>query len=141
MSETSGSKLVVYTDGGARGNPGPAALGVAIYSSSGKLLRKYGEHLGDRTNNEAEYEAIISALKTALALGAKIVDCYMDSEFVVRQLAGIYKVREPRMKALFAQVKNLEIHFHKVSYTHIPRAKNKLADQMVNAALDKAQGL
>jgi|SRR3989338_392290 len=130
-------KLLIYTDGGARGNPGPAGLGVAIHNEHGKLIKKFGRYLGEKTNNEAEYEAIIAALEEALKLGADEVEMRMDSELAMRQLNSIYKVKNHRMQALVLKVRNLETKFKKVSFKHIPRGQNKLADEMVNEAIDK----
>lgn len=132
-------KLIIYTDGGARGNPGPAALGVVIYDVHGKTVKKYGKYLGERTNNEAEYEAVIEALLAALDLGAMELEFNLDSELVVRQFNNVYRVKNHRMQELMLKVRNLETKFHKVSFRHVPREKNRLADQMVNEAIDKAR--
>lgn len=131
------NKLIIYTDGGARGNPGPAALGVAIYDAAGKLIKKFGKYLSEKTNNEAEYEAIVAALEEALKLEAEEVEMRMDSELAMRQLNSIYKVKNHRMQALVLKVRNLETKFKKVTFSHIPRERNKLADEMVNDAIDK----
>ena len=142
MPKKETEKLIVYTDGGARGNPGPAALGVVIRDSKGNLIKKYGEALGIKTNNEAEYAAVISALKKIKALygGKKIkkmsVEVRADSEFVVRQLNGEYKIEEERLFPPFIKVWNLKMDFGKISFTHVPREKNREADRMVNEALD-----
>ncbi len=137
-------KTIVYTDGGARGNPGPSAIGVAIGNPSIALgaYREYGEYIGEKTNNQAEYEAVIFALKKLKALVGKKktketdVEVRMDSELVVRQLGGIYKIEEPSLKPLFVDVWNLKMDFKKVEFVHIPREKNKAADRMVNKVLD-----
>ncbi len=131
------TKLIIYTDGGARGNPGPAACGVVVYDSKKKLLKKIGRFLGEKTNNEAEYEGIIAGLGEARKMQAREIEFFADSELVAHQLNSIYKVKEPRMQALLLRVRNLEIHFKKVKYHHIPREKNKLADKLVNEAIDK----
>lgn len=130
------SKFIIYTDGGARGNPGPAAAGVVIYDAGGKIKRKQAKFLGKRTNNEAEYEAVILALGLAGKLGASILEFSLDSELVVRQLTGLYRVRKYELKALLLQLRVLEQNFSRVSYRHIPREKNKLADELVNECLD-----
>ena len=130
-------KLIVYTDGGARGNPGPAALGVVIQDAKGNTIKKFGERLGIKTNNEAEYSAIIAALQKVKALYGKektkkmAIDMRMDSE-----LNGVYKIEEERLFPLFIKVWNLKMDFGKISFSHVPRAQNKHADQMVNDALD-----
>ena len=133
-------KIIVYTDGGSRGNPGPAALGVVIQDAKGKVLKRYGERLGIKTNNEAEYEAVIHALKKIKALysGANAkkmtIDMRMDSELVSKQLNGVYKVEEERLFPLFIKIWNLKIDFGKLTFTHVPRTNNKDADKMVNEA-------
>lgn len=130
-------KLTTYTDGGARGNPGPAALGVIIKDESGKTIAGYGEYLGRQTNNYAEYSALISALKKAKELGATEVECVLDSELVTKQMNRQYKIKEPTLQKLFIQVFNLASAFKKVSYRHILREKNKEADAWVNLTLDQ----
>jgi ribonuclease HI len=131
------SDIIVYTDGGSRGNPGPAALGVAILDADGELIAKHGRYLGEQTNNYAEYSAVIFALKEAKKMGAKHVTCYMDSELVVRQLAGAYRVKNAGLLPLFEEVKKLACDFEKITFSHVRREKNKIADSMVNVALDK----
>ncbi len=130
-------KLIIYTDGGARGNPGPAAAGIIIKDEVGRNLDAYGEYLGDQTNNFAEYSALISGLKRAKELGATEVECLLDSELVVKQMQGKYKVREPGLQKLFILAYNASAPFKKVKYIHIPREKNKEADEQVNHTLDK----
>lgn len=131
-------KLIVYTDGGARGNPGPAAIGVVIYGVGERPIRQIGEYIGDGTNNQAEYKALIRGLTEAVMLSAKEVICFLDSELVVRQLIGKYKVKEPELKNLIAEVLRLSNKFLSIEFKHIPREKNKQADKLVNEALDKA---
>lgn len=130
-------KLTIYTDGGARGNPGPAALGVVIKNEKGKTVAAYGEYLGRQTNNYAEYCALISGLKKARALGADEAECILDSELVVKQMQQKYKVREAALQKLFIQAYNAAAQFKKVTFKHIERAKNKEADKWVNETLDK----
>ncbi len=131
-----GDKLIIYTDGGARGNPGPAALGVVVGD------KEYSEYLGEMTNNQAEYRALVFALKKAKALlggkkaGEAEIEMRMDSELIVRQLNGIYKIKEPDLQPLFIKVWNLRLDFKKVTFHHIPREQNKRADRLVNLALD-----
>lgn len=129
-------KLTTHTDGGARGNPGPAATGIVITNEKGETLAAYGEYLGTQTNNFAEYSALLSALKTARSLGATEVDCVLDSELIVKQMQGVYKVKEPTLQKLFVQVYNAAAGFKKVSYRHTPRANNAAADAQVNKVLD-----
>jgi ribonuclease HI len=129
-------KIVIYTDGGSRGNPGPAAIGVVIDG------REYAEYIGRATNNEAEYRAVIFALKKTKALfGKKAVksleaEIRSDSELLIRQLRGEYKILEPRIQQLFLEIWNLKIDFGKVVFTLISREKNKEADRLVNQALN-----
>jgi ribonuclease HI len=129
-------RLTIYTDGGSRGNPGPAATGIIIKDETGKTLAAYGEFLGTQTNNYAEYMAIISALKKTHSLGATEVDCIADSKLVVEQLSGHWKVREPSIQKLFIMAYNAAAKFKKVKYKHVLREKNKEADAEVNKILD-----
>ena len=130
-------KLTIYTDGGARGNPGPAAIGVVIKNKTGKILVSYGEYLGEQTNNYAEYWALISGLKKAALLEADEVECILDSELVVKQMKREYKVKEPTLQKLFVAAYNAAGKFKKITFTHIAREKNKEADKLVNETLDK----
>ena len=129
-------KLIIYTDGGARGNPGPAAVGVVIYNAGHKELERYKKYLGTTTNNQAEYRALIAALEIAIRLSAESIVCHLDSELVVRHLQGKYKVREAGLVELASEALRLTQKFKQVEFVHIPREKNKLADQLVNEALD-----
>ena len=134
--------LIIYTDGGARGNPGPAATGVVIQDTDGRTLKEYSEYIGERTNNEAEYEAVILALKKAKQLFGKgatkdmTIHVRVDSELIARQLGGQYKVEESRLADLFMKVWNLKIDFGRVDFESIPRERNRAADRLVNRALD-----
>jgi ribonuclease HI len=134
-------KIIMYTDGGSRNNPGPAAVGVFIET----LHKQYGHYIGEKTNNEAEYEAVILGLKKIKqnigkdkAKSAE-VEIYLDSEFVERQMNHQYKVKEPELQKLFLEVWNRMLDFGKVTFNHIPREKNKIADKMVNEALDERE--
>ena len=129
-------KLIIYTDGGSRNNPGPAATGIIIKDENGDTLAAYGEYLGKQTNNYAEYSAIISGLKKAKALGATEVECVADSKLVVEQLNGHWKVKEPTLQKLFVEAWNAMHKFKKVRLTHTLRAGNKEADAEVNKILD-----
>lgn len=129
-------KLTTFTDGGSRGNPGPAATGVVIKNAAGATLAAYGEYLGVQTNNVAEYSALLSALKKAKELGATEVDCVLDSELIVKQMRGEYKVRDKNLQKLFVQVYNAAAQFTGVTYRHTMRSGNKEADAQVNKALD-----
>jgi len=133
--------IQIYTDGGARGNPGPAAVGVVI-KKDGQTIKKYGECLGEATNNQAEYQAIIFALKKAKLLFGKKktkemdLEFLTDSELIVKQLNHEYKIKEKELQPLFLKVWNLLVDFKNVIFIHIPREKNKEADALVNEALD-----
>lgn len=135
------SKVLVYSDGGARGNPGPAAVGIIVVGERGELLAEHRDCLGETTNNVAEYCGIIGALKLAHKVGAQEVEAYLDSEVVVRQLTGIYKVREEHLRKLYDEVKREEKNFVKVTYTHVPRTHPRIkhVDKLVNKALDEAE--
>lgn len=128
----------MYTDGGARNNPGPAAVGVWVET----LNKKYGEYIGEKTNNEAEYEALIFGLKKLKQVVGKdktkstAIECRLDSELVVKQLNHEYKLKEKRIQEYFIEIWNLMLDFGSVSFQHIPREKNKIADALVNEALD-----
>lgn len=128
----------IYTDGGARGNPGPAATGIIIKDETGKTITHYGEYLGKTTNNIAEYSALISALKKAKSLGATKVTCYADSKLVIEQVSGRWKVKEPHLQTLVLEAyKLLQTFTDGYSLKYIPREKNKEADAEVNKVLDQ----
>ncbi len=135
-------KIIIYTDGGSRGNPGPSAVGVVFCNEKGEAFKKYSEYLGEATNNVAEYQAVIFALKKFKALfGKKLaqnseIELKSDSELLVRQLNGEYKILELKIQHLFIAVWNLKIDFKKVKFTLISREKNKEADILVNDSLD-----
>jgi len=131
-------KLTIYTDGGARGNPGPAGIGAVIFNEQNELIAEVSEYIGETTNNQAEYKAVIAAIDKAKELGGEELDFFLDSELVVEQLNRRYKVKNEGLAPLFVQVYNSSLTFKKVSYTHIPREKNKLADKLVNEAIDRA---
>jgi len=137
-------KITIYTDGGTRGNPGPAAIGVVI-KKEGQTLKKYFQFIGEATNNQAEYEAVIFALKKVkLLFGRKkaktmALEVYTDSELMARQLNHQYKIKEEDLQPLFLKVWNLILNFGQVSFKHILRQQNKEADRLVNQALDKEE--
>ena len=134
-------KIVIYTDGGSRGNPGPAAIGVILTNERGKMIKEYAEKIGRATNNEAEYEAVIFALQKAKLLFGKRkiktmnIELKTDSEFVTKQLNGQYKILDRKIEQLFLKTWNLRVGLGKVKFTHIPRNKNLEADRLVNQAL------
>lgn len=127
----------LFTDGGARGNPGPAAAGWLIKKPSGEILKKGGRFLGRATNNEAEYRALLDGLREVKKFAPIETACFLDSKLVVEQLKGNYKTKEPRLKELLFKVKSREPELGAVSYTHIDRAQNKEADGIVNQILDR----
>ncbi len=140
-------KFIIYTDGGSRGNPGNAGIGVVICNEKGQELKKYGEYLGDNlTNNEAEYQAVIFALKKFKALfGKKLaqntdIELRVDSELVVKQLNGEYRLENPKIKEFFIDIWNLKFDFKSVKFKHIPREKNSEADRLANQAMDEKEG-
>jgi len=134
-------KLRTYTDGGARGNPGPAAIGVLICSAEGEILEEHSETIGEATNNVAEYKALIAGMKKAKELSADELDCFMDSLLVVKQLKGEYRLKHINMQKLYDEVQKIRREFKNVSYTHVPREEENMrrADQLVNYALDEAK--
>lgn len=132
------AELKVYTDGGARGNPGPAAAGVVITTMDDKVLESFGQYLGRATNNQAEYQAVRLALeKIAAAFSPQKVDFYIDSQLVVNQLNGSYRVKNKELLPLYQEVTKLA-QGYQVSFQHVYREKNKLADKEVNKAIDTA---
>ena len=129
-------KAVIFADGASRGNPGPAAIGVTIKDERGKLITFISQRIGRATNNQAEYRAIIAALEEATRLGVKQVDIKMDSELVVRQINGEYRVKKATLKPLYQQVKRLQDLLPDFTVTYIPRRQNFEADKLANKALD-----
>ncbi len=129
-------KVLIYTDGGSRGNPGPSATGVVIKNEDGDVLEAYGESLGSQTNNYAEYSAVISGLKKAHELKADEVECIADSKLLVEQLNGNWKVKEPTLQKLFVQAWNELQKFRKYKIRHVRRELNKESDAEVNKILD-----
>ncbi len=129
-------KATLHTDGGARGNPGPSGIGVVLDLEGKQYLFK--EFIGSGTNNQAEYRAVLLGLEKAKELGADEVDVFLDSELVKEQLSGNYKVKNPELGNLFVKIWNLSRGFKKIKYVHIYRTDNKLADRLVNEAIDEA---
>ena len=127
---------IVYSDGASRGNPGPAALGAVVYGPSGEERHRVSEAIGVTTNNVAEYRGLIAGLEAALALGAKRVEVRMDSELIVRQAIGRYRVKNPGLITLHNRLLALRSRFDEVVLRHMPRQQNKVADALANLALD-----
>jgi len=129
-------RATIHTDGGSRGNPGPAGIGFVIQSVSGDILAEGSESIGEATNNVAEYEALLRALAKARALELPAIDIYMDSELVVRQIQGTYRVKDLKLQPLYSNVMDLLKEFEEWSMSHVRREQNSAADALVNAALD-----
>ncbi len=129
-------KLKIYTDGGSRGNPGPSATGWLICDEKGDRITSGGTFLGESTNNDAEFHALLEALIKALEYDPEKIDCYLDSELLVKQLNGEYKVKAPHLAKVLVKIHEM-IDFRDVNFYHIPREKNKYADAIVNKILDK----
>ena len=130
-------KLVLHVDGGARGNPGPAAIGVVVSDPAGALVTTLGETIGETTNNVAEYRALLRGLELASECGAREVEVVNDSELVARQLTGAYRVKHPAMQELHRQALAKLGGFERWSIRSVPRAENAEADALVNEALDR----
>jgi ribonuclease HI len=131
-------RLVIHVDGGARGNPGPAAVGVVVSDPDGSVIDEVAERIGVATNNVAEYRALLRGLERAAALGAREVELVNDSELVARQVTGVYKVKHPAMKPLHEQAISALRGFERWKIRSVPRAQNARADALVNQALDNA---
>jgi ribonuclease HI len=127
---------ITYSDGASRGNPGPASIGAVVIDPRGKVVHEVSERLGATTNNVAEYRGLIAALEAALALGARSVEARLDSELLVRQAIGRYRVKNPGLVPLHNRVLDLRGRFDEVVFRHVPRAQNKRADALANQALD-----
>ena len=133
-----GGTLHLFTDGGSRGNPGQAAVGVVLEDpSSGVTLREHYERIGIETNNVAEYRALIEGLKIAKRYHPNVLVCHLDSELIVKQLNGEYRVKMPTLQAFVDEITELSVDFPKILYKHIPRNDNHRADALVNRALDE----
>lgn len=135
-------KIIINTDGGSRGNPGEGAIGIVFSDEKGKIIKSYGEKIGFCTNNEAEYKALIFALKKAKQVFGKDkiksyeIEVRSDSELLVSQMNGRYKIQDEKIGKLFLEVWNLRVELPKINFVAIKRESNKLADKMVNEALD-----
>lgn len=130
-------RLRLFTDGAARGNPGPSGAGAVLLEPGGQVVAKLGKYLGVQTNNHAEYTALLLGLKHARTLGAKELEVFSDSELLVRQLTGRYQVRSPTLKPLYEEAVRLLKSFPKVKVTHVRREENTAADEMSNRAIDE----
>lgn len=130
-------KLIIHSDGGARGNPGPAGIGAIINSEDGKVVAEISQFIGHATNNQAEYQALLAGLEKAAILGADTLDCFLDSELAVKQINREYKVKNKELAPLFLKVYNLTTKFKAIRFIHIPREQNKEADRLANEAMDR----
>lgn len=131
-------KIIIHSDGGARGNPGPAGIGAILHDEKGNVVAKISKYLGETTNNQAEYQALISALEKAKELKVVDVECFLDSELVVKQLNREYKVKNAELATQFLKVHNLSLSFKTIKFIHIRRELNKEADALANEAMDRA---
>lgn len=130
-------RLRVYSDGAARGNPGPSGAGAVLVEPSGQVVAKVGKFLGHQTNNYAEYMGLLIGLKHAKALGAKEIEVFADSELLIRQLGGRYQVKSPSLRPLYEEAVRLLNDFSRVKLVHVPREMNAAADEMSNRAIDE----
>lgn len=135
---TVGGTLHLFTDGGSRGNPGQAAIGIVIEDpSKGEVIRDHYERIGIETNNVAEYRALIEGLKIVNRFHPNRLVCHLDSELIVKQLSGEYKVKMPTLRVFFDEIQELAVGFADIKFIHIPRGDNHKADALVNKALDE----
>ncbi len=128
----------LYTDGGARGNPGPAGIGARLLTAAGDVVDELADYIGEATNNVAEYQALLSGLELALDRGVQRLNVFLNSELVVRQVNGQYKVKDATLKAMHGQVVRLLHQFHETEVRHVRREQNAAADALVNQAIDAA---
>jgi ribonuclease HI len=131
-------KAKLSTDGGARGNPGPAAFGYVLETDDGRVIAAHGETIGRATNNVAEYRGLLAGFAKAAELGIDELDVVSDSELLVRQMQGSYRVKNAALRELWEEANGLERRFRRVRYTSVRREHNELADRLVNEALDAA---
>lgn len=129
-------KIIIYSDGGARGNPGPAGIGAVLKDGENRTIFEISEYIGRATNNQAEYKAVLAGLNKALEFEPEEIQCFLDSELAVKQLNREYKVKNVDLQGLFLKIYNLTINL-KVSFQHIRREFNKEADALVNQAIDR----
>ena len=135
-----GLKVRINFDGASKGNPGPASIGAVIAERPGEILVEISEAIGKATSNFAEYSALVRALEEAVRLGATEVECVSDSELVVRQMTGVYRVRNESLKPLWQKARDLSGKFGRFSIRHVPRAENRRADKLASHALKKKKG-
>lgn len=133
--------LVIYSDGGSRGNPGPSAYAIVV-TRDGKIIHEQSEYLGINTNNYAEYRGLIAGMSKAIELKEKNIECVMDSELVIKQMRGEYKVKAPNIIDLYRDAKAISQHFDSITFTHVKRENRMIprADQLVNEEMDRHAG-
>ena len=132
-----GEKLTLFVDGASRGNPGPSGIGVVLYDGGRRVVRSFGKYIGETTNNVAEYTALLVGLQEALQLQAGSLRVHTDSQLLARQLQGLYKVKQPHLKILWDQIRDLIPSLHSFAVHHVPREKNREADRLANQAIDE----
>lgn len=137
MSSCWPQKVIIYTDGASRGNPGPSALGIVIMDTTGQVVAEISEPLGRQTNNYAEYQAVLRALQLAREQGVKEVVLRSDSQLMVKQMIGEYQIKAPGLRPLYNSCQAEVKYFTNVNFEHVPREQNKLADSLANQALDR----
>jgi len=132
-------KVIIYTDGGARGNPGSAGIGAVLVNAENEneIISQHKKYIGETTNNQAEYQAVVLGLQKAKEMKAQEVEVRMDSELVCSQINGTFKIKNPEFQDSFIKIWNLRQSFRKIIFKHIPREQNKLADKLVNQAIDE----
>lgn len=140
-TNTTNSDAIIYTDGGSRGNPGPSACGFVVMNTNQNILTRGGEYLGITTNNQAEYHGVRLGLETALGMGLKRIEFKIDSMLVVNQMNGLYTIKNRELWPINERIRNLMLHFDKVSFHHVPRELNQLADTEVNRVLNEHASL
>ncbi|MBN1622608.1 MAG: ribonuclease HI family protein [Endomicrobiales bacterium] len=133
--------IKIYTDGGARGNPGPAGIGVVVFNNNDEVLEEYKEYIGIATNNIAEYKALLHALELARKYAPCSLQIYLDSELIYNQMLGSYKVKNEKLLEYFVAAQKMLNDFEKVDFVHVKRDKNKLADKLVNQAINIGSAL
>jgi len=138
-SSLSVAEIKIYADGGSRGNPGPSASGYVLLTKEDQIIKQNGIYIGITTNNQAEYKALLFALKDAVELESKDVSVYMDSLLVINQMKSIYKIKNRDLIPIHREINSLLKYFQKITFTHVPRELNKLADSEVNKCLDLQQ--
>lgn len=129
-------EIIIYTDGASRGNPGPASVGIVFTDLKGNIIETISEYLGEQTNNFAEYSAVVKALSFAQAQGVNKIELRSDSELMIRQMTGLYKVKSESIRPLFEQCQTLAKFFRTIKFNHVRREFNKEADRLANLALD-----